>query len=173
MNFDASPVTHRRNIMYPRLEFRTGKLELILPIHADEKEILEKYHEWIAEKNTFIQEMLDMAETLPFENRTKEELMQLVKGFPETRRHADVLIKFRKMSTKWASCSKNRTITLNSLTQYLPEYHLEYILSHEFLHLTIRQHNTLFKDILLRQFPDMERLERELCGYWFKLNVSK
>jgi len=173
VNFDAEPIIHRRNIMYPRLEFRTGKLELILPIHADEMEILEKYHDWIVEKNTFIQEMLDLAETLPFENRTKEELIHLVKEFPETRKHDDVQIKFRKMNTKWASCSNNKTITINSLAQYLPAYHLKYILSHEFLHLTIRQHNTLFKDILLQQYPDMERLEKELCGYWFKLNLSE
>lgn len=169
MDAVEKPVIIRRDILYPRVEYRTGHLELILPPDADEQEILEKYSAWIREKRMFIDKMLNRSQHLVFEKRTKEEFIGFVKEYAGPRLNTDVRIQIRKMKSKWASCSEKRTITLNILAKDLPKHHLEYILSHEFLHLANRKHDTAFREILTAEFPDMEELEKDLCAYWFAL----
>ena len=44
-----------RNIKYPRLEFKTGQLILILPERfGDDKDVIKKHEEWIYKKNSQI-----------------------------------------------------------------------------------------------------------------------
>ena len=49
-----------RNIQYPRLEFRTGQLLLVLPKnYSNVDNLLENHSEWINEKFSQIQKALD------------------------------------------------------------------------------------------------------------------
>lgn len=73
---------------------------------------------------------------------------------------------FRKMRTKWASCSSKENITVNSLAQGFPDNLLEYLLSHEVAHIPER-HNRRFWGIVSTRFPNHEELESELFSYWF------
>ena len=44
--------TDFRKVKYPRLEFRTGQLHLILPLKYDkERDLLEKHRKWVKQKN--------------------------------------------------------------------------------------------------------------------------
>jgi len=163
------PIIKRRDITYPRIEMRTGHLELILPRDVDEKVILEKYGSWIASRKQQIAEMVSRAQDLLLQSRTKEEYLFLIRKLATKKLGSEPRIQLRTMKSKWASCSPSGTITINTLGKDLPEHYLDYIISHELLHLTNRKHDVAFTTTLRAAFPDMEKIEKDLAGYWFKV----
>jgi len=162
-----------RNVKHPRLEYKTGTLLLILPKHyKSEKQTLEKYQNWIQKKQLTINKALEEAKTKTInQTRTDKELRNLVKQ--NTQNYQTELntrinkIYFKKMKTKWASHSKNRNLTINTLLKYLPESTIEYIIYHEIAHSIERKHNENFWNLINRKFKDYSIKERDLLTYWF------
>lgn len=163
-----------RNIKYPRLEFRTGELVLILPHNGhDPDEIIEKHRKWIEGKIKFITDHLKRSSKVKIKKRSYEEFKSLVKEFVEE--HTKILnvkvnrIYIRRMKTKWASCSRKRNITANLLLRHLPDYLIRYVLYHEMAHIIELTHNDRFWRIIEKQYPDHNKYESELFVYWFRL----
>ena len=69
-----------RNVKYPRLEYKTGNLILILPKeNKDETKILEKHRKWITRKEATIKQAVEEAKKKTLnQDRTDKELRQLV-----------------------------------------------------------------------------------------------
>jgi hypothetical protein len=162
-----------RNVKHPRLEYKTGTLLLILPKgYKNEKETLEKYKKWIQKKELTIGKALEEAQTRKLNlNRTDEDLRNLVHKLVQnyqtelgTRINK---IYFRKMRTKWASHSRNRNLTVNTLLKYLPQDIIEYVVYHEITHSIERKHNGKFWNIITKKFPDCQTKEKDLLTYWF------
>ncbi|MGB9760838.1 MAG: M48 family metallopeptidase [Thermoproteota archaeon] len=163
-----------RNIKYPRLEYKTGTLQLILPKnYQSPEELVQKYGRWIKEKETVISKSLEEAKTKTITERTDEEFKKIVrekvKGFKKELGTRVNRIFFRKMRTKWASCSRNNNLTVNVLAKYLPQETLEYIIFHEITHTLERKHNEHFWNLVGKSFPDYESREGELLAYWFAI----
>ncbi len=162
-----------RNIKYPRLEFKTGTLQLILPKNYEKQnELLEKHKTWINKKQQEIQnaikkaniKQLNYTRTLP---QLKNLVTQLILSFQRELNVEINKIYFRKMKTKWASRSKNNNLTLNTLLRYLPEDLIRYIIFHETLHTIERRHNQRFWNLVKKKFQDYEDKEKDLLAYWF------
>lgn len=160
-----------RDVKYPRLEFRTGTLLVVLPKGQDEKRILKKHRQWIDRKYKIIDESVQAANNLHLESRSKEKFRHLVQEFVDSYSHEiDTVpnkIFIKTMKTKWASCSKKRNITLNSLLQNLPDRLVAYVIFHEMVHLNYRKHDEAFWKYIRNRFPDMDKMEKDLCIYWF------
>ena len=162
-----------RNIKYPRLEFKTGSLLLILPKnYKNEKDLIEKHKQWVYCKDFIIRTALKTAKNKELNlDRTDEELKQLVysfaKDFIKDFNFKINNIYFRKMKTKWGSCSSQRNLTINTLLKYLPEELIEYVIFHEMAHSWERRHNERFWKAMSREFKDYEKREKELLVYWF------
>ena len=162
-----------RNIKYPRLEFSTGILLLILPHGHDPESIITKHKRWINKKYKFIEECLKEAERIRLHSQSEEKFKEKV--YSLTGINAEELkveinrIFFKTMKTKWASCSTKKNLTINMLMSHLPERLLEYIIYHEVAHLVERTHSDRFWEIISENFPDYRELEKELFIYWFKL----
>jgi len=160
-----------REVKYPRIEFKTGRLTLIVPPGTDPQEILERHEGWIAGKVTFIREHLEAAKGMDLERRTRGEFRELVLSCAE-RMERDLGVEankifFRRMSTKWASCSSKKNITINSLARFLPDRLVEYLVFHELAHLLEMRHSDRFWNIVATRFPDHSELEGNLFSYWF------
>jgi predicted metal-dependent hydrolase len=161
-----------RNIKYPRLEFKTGKLLLILPNkYKDSEKLRQRHGAWIEDKEHRISEALRESKNRKLvTDRSLEEFKLLsesffhkyLKGFKITAE-----LKFRKMRSKWASCSSARNITLNTDLRYLPEELIGYVIFHEVVHLKERKHNDRFWKMISRMFGDYSKKEKELFVYWF------
>ena len=54
-------VTYRR-IKNPRVEYRAGFLNLVVPYGYDAEILLDKYKKWIIKKKTYLQECQDISE---------------------------------------------------------------------------------------------------------------
>ena len=73
---------------------------------------------------------------------------------------------FKKMKTRWGSCSSKRNININKYLMYLPSYLIEYVVFHEVAHLVEMGHNKRFWKIIEQKYPDYKDMEDELLLYW-------
>lgn len=74
-------------------------------------------------------------------------------------------IHIRAMSTKWASISSNRRLTLASDLLNLPSALSEFVIVHELVHLLAPSHGKVFKSFMHAYLPGWEKREQELQTY--------
>ncbi len=163
----------RRNVKHPRLEFKTGKLLIILPKTGwTPQQVLEKYDPWIKRKQATINAAISQStEASLVKTRTPNQLRMLVRKYAEeAQKDLNTKIErvfFREMKTKWASHSPNNNLTINSRLKYLPEELISYIVYHETAHNLERKHNENFWVLIKRKHLDFEAKEKSLLTYWF------
>jgi hypothetical protein len=158
-------------VKYPRLEFKTGQLLIILPFDHKSDVLLDKHKDWILKKFDFIKGCLEKTKDKELINRTEEDFKKLVyslvkensKGLGVKPNH----IYFRKMITKWASLSSSKNLTVNRLMKYLPEHLIRYVLFHEMAHVIEKRHNDKFWQIVSGKYKNYRKMEREMFTYWF------
>ena len=163
------------------LEFKTGRLLLVLPkSYKGDDGIIEKHKDWISKRNSEIKAALEKAQNKKLNlKRTDDEFRQLIFSIVEN--ISDSLkinindIYFRKMKSKWGSCSSKKDLTINTLLRYLPDSLIEYVIFHEMVHLIERKHNKRFWDFISNKFNNYNDKEKELLEYWFLIQnvVSK
>ncbi len=169
-----------RDIGFPRLEFRTGRLAVILPKGKDAKEIVEKHKTWIGKKHAEIikatakskEKSLDLSRTV---QDFKISSLRRVKLVSEKHGFSAKSVYFRKMKSKWASHSSNGNLTINTYLRFLPERLINYVIFHELVHSVERRHNERFWRIVEKGFKNHLKLENELMIYWFIIqeNIPK
>ncbi|MEM2999461.1 MAG: hypothetical protein QW674_01370 [Candidatus Bathyarchaeia archaeon] len=112
-----------RNAKHPRLEYKTGTLRIILPKNGwTPQQVLEKYGQWIKRKQATINAAVEQINgTALVKNRTDKEPRSIVQRYAEAAQsdlHTKInKIYYRKMTTKWASHSKNNNLTV----KYAPQ----------------------------------------------------
>ena len=162
-----------RNVEYPRLEFKTGSLLLVLPRnYENEMKIIEKHKDWIHKKEQIIRRALEEAKEKDLIlTRTDEELKNQVHSIVERYQQEFNInihrIYFKKMKTKWGSYSSKNNLTINTLLKYLPERLIHYIIFHELAHSREKRHNERFWKIIRKKFEDYQTKEKNLLAYWF------
>jgi len=166
-----------RDVKYPRVELKTGKILFVLPFGYNPDIVYDKYKNWIDKKMKFIKDCLSAAENKRLLQRSENEFRDLI--YRINKKLSDDLgvninkIYFRYMKTKWASLSSRNNITVNRFMKYLPEYLIEYILFHELVHIIEKKHNKRFWKIISKKYGSYNKIEKELFEYWFKLSKSK
>ena len=69
------------------------------------------------------------------------------------------IVRVRRMTRKWGSCSTAGTVTLaRDLIDEAPEFQ-DFVIAHELLHLRVPHHGKLFKALLTVHVPDWKRFE--------------
>ncbi len=173
-------VSHR-DVRYPRLEFKTGSLLLILPKnYQNEQEIIRRHRDWIYKKTALIKNSLeDMKikeknlEPKKTDQEFKHLVHSLVKGFSRELKININRIFFRRMKSKWASLSSRKNLTINTLSKYLPENLIEYIVLHEMTHVIERKHSEKFWKTVIKKCRDYQKYESDLLAYWFLIQQKK
>ena len=166
-----------RNIKYPRIEFRTGEPHFIMPYGMDYKPILDKYEDWITEKDAEISKALKYSNKLKLYKRNqvevKKEVNKIVDKYsPEYGLVVNRII-FKKLISKWGSCSSLGNLTFNKKLSFLPDKHFSYVIFHELMHLIERKHTPAYWSLVTEKFPEYKRIERELFSYWFLINSTQ
>lgn len=162
-----------RDIKYPRLEFTSGELLVILPFGHKPDLLFKKHKGWILKKINFIEECLKDSSNIKIFKRTEKEFKAIIYSVVEKiSEELNITLNklyFRKMKTKWASCSAKRNLTVNMLMRYLPEQLLKYIIFHEIVHIIEKRHNNTFWEIVSKKFVNYQKFERDLFIYWFRV----
>ncbi len=169
-------VTYRR-IKNPRVEYRAGFLNLVVPYGYDAEILLDKYKKWIIKKKTYLQECLDISDNSDLVSRKESEFKALVYEI-SARLSAELEltlkeITFRKMKARWASMTSKRKMTINRAMSVLPEYLVEYIIFHELVHLMEMRHSKRFRQIISIRYKDFKKIDRHLYAYWLKIFHGK
>jgi len=168
-----------REVKYPRLEFKTGDLLLVLPKNfRNIQTLLEKHKSWIYKKHIQISSALkDGRRKKLILNRDTDSFKEYVYNrLNEYSRELNLSIGkvfFRSMKTKWASCSLQGNITVNLLLKYLPAELIDYVLFHEVAHLRERKHNKNFWNFVKKKFNDYPEREKDLMIYWFLIQKNQ
>lgn len=71
-------------------------------------------------------------------------------------------IKFRKMRSRWGSCSSRGVITLNTQLIKIDKALVDFIIVHELAHLTHMNHSKKFHSLVEMYIPNAKMLNREL-----------
>lgn len=79
-------------------------------------------------------------------------------------RYRSVLIK--RQRTRWASCSRHGTISLNSKLLFLPPAVVDYVITHELCHLAEMNHSTRFWQLVQRNYPEYREADAQLRDMW-------
>jgi predicted metal-dependent hydrolase len=163
-----------RDIKYPRIEFRTGNIHFILPMNMEYHPIMDKYEDWIMEKQHEINKALKHADNIILHSRNHEDVKKLVtKLIDEYSDEYGIVINrvaFRNLISKWGSCSSQGNLTFNRILSYLPDHHFRYVVFHELMHLIERKHTPKYWSLVSEKFPDYKEIEKELLSYWFLIN---
>lgn len=161
---------------YPRIEFKTEGLLFILPFGYDPKQLWNKHRRWIQKKIEFVDECGRKASSKEIAKRSETEFKELVHVLIEgTSKELGVRLNnlyFRKMKTKWASCSPKGNLMINRLMRSLPGHLIAYIIFHEMVHLKEKRHNDKFWEIVSKKFKNFQEMERDLFVYWFKIAMK-
>jgi predicted metal-dependent hydrolase len=163
----------RRRRLGARLVFHGGRLRLMLPGNADPMPVIERHRKWILEKAEWFQKQLLLAGQLDVVHRSNEVFLDLVRGL--SRRYEGILgrrpaaIGFRRMKSKWGSCSSKGKISLNTGLKDLPDELIAYVVFHELAHLKVRNHGPEFKALIRAEFPDFRTLDRQLRLFGLKI----
>jgi predicted metal-dependent hydrolase len=163
-----------RRIKYPRLEFKTGELLLVMPLGQNHRTLIEKHKDWIHEKQFFIKNTLREAKNKKLDlKRTNDEFKELAyKAVIKFSKELGVKVNkvyFRRMNSKWGSCSSKKNLTLNTDLKFLPRKLIEYVIFHEISHLRERRHSKRFWDLISKRYKSYSKNEKDLFAYWFLL----
>ncbi len=166
-----------RDIRCPRLEFKTGGLQVILPRdYGDSEELIDRHRKWIYRTATVIHDALKQSSKRKLNlERTDEEFKGLVSSYVNV--FSGKLgvylnkITFRRMKSRWGSCSSyKKNITLNTHLRYLPDHIIGYVVLHELTHLFEKGHNKGFWQRISKVYPDYRDIKKELLAYWYLLH---
>ncbi|HEX7468345.1 MAG TPA: M48 family metallopeptidase [Methanobacterium sp.] len=161
-----------RDVKYARLELKTGNLQVIMPRgYKNHQQLVEKHKKWIYKSVCQIKNTQKEAKYKTLElNRREEEFRELVISYVKNiSRDLEVNVNrvyFRRMKSRWGSCSSRKNININTLLRYLPDEMVEYIVFHEIAHLRVMKHDKKFWKIIAGRFYDYKDKEKELKVYW-------
>lgn len=166
-----------RNIKYPRIEYRTGIMKLILPVETEPTKLIQKYSKWISAKEKFIKTTSKEAKQLeikevPLDNFIRI-IKKLVKDYSKELGVVVNRVQFRRLSSKWGSCSINGNLCFNYCLRFIPTRIKKYVVYHEMIHIIERKHNLRFWQMIEEKYPDHAKYEEELFSYWFLINKKR
>lgn len=164
-------VIHRK-VKNARLEIKTDKIRLIMPLnHFNTTEIMRNHENWIYNKVVHIKQLQYEAEKRKLnldldEDEFKTMVKELILEFTNDLGVDFNRVFFKKMRSRWGSCSSKKNLNINKYLRFLPSPLIEYVVYHEVAHLVEMSHNKTFWNIIAFKYPDYKEIENELTVYW-------
>lgn len=176
MDFEYN-ITYRK-VKNPRLEFKLGKLQVVVPKGRsfDIPAFLLRHKNWIKKHSTEFQVMVQQSQSLLLEPKLfkefQEEVNNYLKSYSEILNVKPRVVKFKTMRTRWGSCSSLGVITLNLKLRYFPSGLIGYVIFHEMIHLIEKSHGQKFYERLMGAYPNYKILDKQLRSYDYLLHKN-
>ncbi|OPY65040.1 MAG: hypothetical protein A4E63_03185 [Syntrophorhabdus sp. PtaU1.Bin050] len=101
--------------------------------------------------------------------RAKSSLVPILQKVSESAGLRFKRVFIKRQRTRWASCSRNRAISLNAKLLFLEPDLVEYCMTHELCHLAEMNHSRNFWSLVGCHLPDYRLLDRRLRDAWRNL----
>jgi predicted metal-dependent hydrolase len=98
--------------------------------------------------------------------KTREHVTPWLETLSQDRRLPFSVVTVRSQRTRWASCSSQRTISLNIRLMFLPHKLVRYALLHELAHTEEMNHSRRYWTFLGSLEPNYRALDKELRDAW-------
>jgi predicted metal-dependent hydrolase len=72
----------------------------------------------------------------------------------------------KRQRTRWASCSRHGTISLNAKLLFLAPSIVDYVITHELCHLEEMNHSRRFWRLVQMHYPDYRKVDAQLREMW-------
>jgi predicted metal-dependent hydrolase len=167
-------VVHRK-VKNARLEIKTDQIRIIMPLnHFNHEEIIRNHEKWIYNKIRNIKALQLKAEKKELNSDVNEDVFRTmvrdwILEFSNDLGVDFNRVFFKKMRSRWGSCSSKKNLNINRYLMFLPNNLVEYVVFHEVAHLVEMSHNKKFWHIISTRFPNYKDLENELLIYWLKM----
>ena len=167
-------VIHRK-VKNARLEIKTDKIRIIMPLtRFNYEEIIKNHEKWIYNKISNIKALQTASEKKELNSDVNEDIFRTtvkdwILEFSNDLGVDFNRVFFKKMRSRWGSCSSNKNLNINRYLMFLPNHLIEYVVFHEVAHLVEMSHNKKFWHIISIKYPNYKELEKELLIYWIKL----
>ncbi len=92
-------------------------------------------------------------------------LTQRVEHFSKQMKLYPSTLKFRRMKSRWGSCSSHEVITFNTLLMQLSAEHIDYVVVHELAHLKHMNHSKAFHTLVASHLKNANNLRRTMKEY--------
>ncbi len=103
-----------------------------------------------------------------FIDRTQFWIKQLYHDYAD-----DLNIQIRLMSSRWGSCSHNKSMRFNVMLNFASLDCIDYVIVHELCHWQVFNHSRQFYQLLESVLPHRKALERQLREYDYLLTEAK
>lgn len=102
------------------------------------------------------------AEFMKYQKRAKQLAVRKVKEINQFYNFDYNRITIRFVSTRWGSCSSKKNLNFNYRLIFLPEYLVDYLVTHELCHLQEMNHSAKFWKLVEKMIPDYKTRKQEL-----------
>lgn len=97
-----------------------------------------------------------------YQNLSADYLEERVKHFSQLMGLEFKVIKYRKMKSRWGSCSSIKTITFNTELMKLEKKMIDYVVVHELAHLQHMNHSKAFHELVEDYLPQSKQIRAKL-----------
>jgi hypothetical protein len=111
------------------------------------------------------QEKISLAYNAFYKEVAQEYLTQRAEYFARLMDLAYKQLKFRKMKSRWGSCSSKKEITFNTQLIKLKKEFIDYVVVHELAHLVHMNHSKKFHLLVESYLPRATTLRKELKAF--------
>ncbi len=163
----------KKKVKHAKVRIAGGKVWVVIPYGVDPQKIIEKSRPWVEKTMKKLEAMKKELEPFGISDRSPGEfrgrVIEYALEYAKTLNTTVERILFRKMKTRWGSCSSKGSVTINTDARYLPERLLRYLVFHEVAHRLEMNHGKGFWEIISKRFPDYKELDRALKFYRLKI----
>ena len=107
-----------------------------------------------------------------YKSKAREYLSQRLEHFSQIMNLDYEELKFRKMKSRWGSCSSKRTITLNTELVKVKKELIDYVLVHELAHLVHMNHSREFHTFVDLYVENSKEIRKELKNVYLGVGVK-
>ena len=154
-------VLHKPKLKNSYIQVRKDKTVLIkTPINSKKfiEDFIQNNKGWIEKKLSSLENLI----TYDKELYSQEYILDRMVYFSQEMDLPYESVKFRKMKSRWGSCSSKKRITLNTHLQKLPLELIDYIVVHELAHLKHMNHSKAFHMLVASYLPQQKELRKKL-----------